>query len=76
MGADILVLGAFGCGAFENDPEVVALAYKNALSVFPNVFSAIEFAVYCTPANSTNYDVFSRVLCDGWIDEKNANGIG
>ena len=76
MGADILVLGAFGCGAFENDPEVVALAYKNALSVFPNVFSAVEFAVYCTPANSTNYDVFSRVLCDGWIDEKDANGIG
>ena len=76
MGADILVLGAFGCGAFENDPEVVALAYKNALSVFPNVFSAVEFAVYCTPANSTNYDVFSRVLCDGWIDEKDKNGIG
>ena len=75
MGADILVLGAFGCGAFENDPNVVALAYKNALSVFPNVFSIIEFAVYCNPSNTTNYEVFSHVLGDGWIAEKNKHGV-
>lgn len=59
-GADILVLGAFGCGAFENDPKVVARAYKAALQEFPRVFSKIEFAVYCTPGNSTNYDVFKK----------------
>ncbi len=61
-GADILVLGAFGCGAFQNDPEVVARAYKTAITEFPKVFDRIEFAVYCPPGNSTNYDVFSRVL--------------
>lgn len=61
-GADTLVLGAFGCGAFQNDPEVVARAYKVALQEFPKVFKHIEFAVYCTPGNSVNYDTFKRVF--------------
>ena len=62
QGADILVLGAFGCGAFRNDPEVVAKAYKTAIDVFPKVFKKIEFAVYCSPADQKNYETFSRVL--------------
>ena len=61
-GADILVLGAFGCGAFQNDPEVVAKAYKTVLQEFPKVFRQIEFAVYCPPSGSRNFDVFKRVL--------------
>ena len=61
-GADILVLGAFGCGAFQNDPEVVARAYKTVLQEFPKVFGKIEFAVFCPPGNSRNYDVFKSVL--------------
>ncbi len=61
-GADILVLGAFGCGAFHNDPEVVARAYRTALAEFPKVFEKIEFAIYCPQDASTNYDVFKRVL--------------
>ena len=67
-GADTLVLGAFGCGAFRNDPEVVARAYKVALQEFPKVFDRIEFAVYCPPGSSQNYDVFNKILgniCDG-----------
>lgn len=62
MGAEALVLGAFGCGAFENNPEVVARAYKVALQEFPNVFKQIEFAVYCSPKDSKNYDIFKKVL--------------
>lgn len=61
-GADILVLGAFGCGAFQNDPEVVARAYKTVLEEFPKVFRQIEFAVYCPPGGERNYEVFERVL--------------
>ena len=61
-GADILVLGAFGCGAFRNDPEVVARAYRTALQEFPRVFTRIEFAVYCPPGGSLNYEVFNWVL--------------
>ncbi len=61
-GADILVLGAFGCGAFQNNPEVVARAYKVALQEFPKVFKQIEFAVYCPPGKNENYEVFKRVM--------------
>lgn len=60
--ADILVLGSFGCGAFENNPEVVARAYKVALQEFHKVFRKIEFAVYCPPGGSRNYDVLKSVL--------------
>ena len=63
-GAEILVLGAFGCGAFRNNPEVVARAFKVALETFPKVFSKVEFAVYCAPGNTENYDAFKRVLLD------------
>ena len=59
-GADVLVLGAFGCGAFQNNPEVVAHAYDVAIKEFPNVFKRIEFAVYCPPGGSENYDVFKK----------------
>lgn len=61
-GADVLVLGAFGCGAFKNDPEVVARAYKVAIEEFPKVFKKIEFAVYCPATDTKNYKVFSKVL--------------
>ena len=61
-GADTLVLGAFGCGAFQNDPEVVARAYKTALQEFPKVFDLVEFDVYCPPTGSKNYEVFKSVL--------------
>ncbi len=61
-GADILVLGAFGCGAFQNNPEVVARAYKTVLQEFPKVFKQIEFAIYRPASGSKNYDVFSRIL--------------
>lgn len=61
-GAQVLVLGAFGCGAFQNNPEVVARAYKEVLEQFKGAFEHIEFAVYCSPGDTKNYEVFKRVL--------------
>ncbi len=43
--ADIIILGAFGCGAFRNNPAVVANAYKNILPDFIHQFKVIEFAI-------------------------------
>lgn len=61
-GAECLVLGAFGCGAFQNKPEIVAEAYRQILKDFDGYFRKIEFAVYCTPRDSRNYNVFREVL--------------
>ena len=60
--AEVVILGAFGCGVFRNPPEVVASAYKTVVDEFRGYFDAIEFAVYCRPGDSRNYDVFNRVL--------------
>ncbi|MBR2215820.1 MAG: TIGR02452 family protein [Selenomonadaceae bacterium] len=61
-GIDILILGAFGCGAFHNNPEAVASAYKAVLADFQGHFQEVAFAVFCTPEEKTNYEVFSKVL--------------
>lgn len=46
-GHEVLVLGAWGCGVFQNDPEKVALWFKEALETrFKNCFKRIVFAVY------------------------------
>ena len=60
-GIEVLILGAFGCGAFCNDPKVVARAAKRAVEPFKGYFKTIEFAVYCSPrAGSENYVAFAR----------------
>ena len=61
-GVDAIVLGAFGCGAFHNDPTVVAEAYKDVLEEMKGYFSLIEFAIYCRPQETANYDAFRRTL--------------
>lgn len=59
--AEVLILGAFGCGAFRNDPVVVAAAYQQTLPQFLNHFKTIEFAVYCRPEDQRNYDAFTKI---------------
>lgn len=59
-----MILGAFGCGAFSNNPEVVALANKNVLKDYLYAFENIEFAVYCSPRDDRNYRIFERAMKD------------
>lgn len=61
-GDEVVILGAFGCGAFMNRPEIVAMASKNVLPEYLHAFKTIEFAVYCKPGYSGNYDVFKSEL--------------
>ena len=59
-GAEAIVLGAFGCGAFRNDPKVVAAAASKVVAEYRHAFRAIEFAVYCRPGDTANFDAFAR----------------
>ncbi len=61
-GVEIFVTGAFGCGAFQNNPAVVAQAYKNILPDFDGYFKEIIFAIYCTPREVGNFDAFYKTF--------------
>lgn len=61
-GAETVILGAFGCGAFRNNPEVVAKAMKAAIDERRYDFIVIELAIYCSLQDERNYDIFSRVM--------------
>ncbi len=62
QGAEVMITGAFGCGAFQNPPEVVAEAMARVVEEYLYDFKVIEFAVYCSPRDTRNYDVFNRRL--------------
>ncbi len=66
-GADALVLGAFGCGAFNNPPELVAGAFRSALvdREYRRFFRRVVFAIKGRSIENNNYRVFARVLGDG-----------
>ena len=59
-----LVLGAFGCGVFGNDPERVANATCDMIEKYGKYFRHIEVPVYCgrNVTGRTNYDVFAEVF--------------
>lgn len=61
-GEEAVVLGAFGCGAFRNDPAVVAAAAATVVPRYRDRFTAIEFAVYCRPGDTRNLDAFKRAF--------------
>ena len=61
-GDEVIILGAFGCGAFMNKTEIVALAAKNVVKEYLKAFKVVEFAVYCSSKDDENYKTFDRVL--------------
>ena len=54
-GAEVIILGAFGCGAFQNSPQIVADGILQAIKQHIYDFKVIEFAIYCTPKDNQNY---------------------
>lgn len=61
---DVLVLGAFGCGVFGNDPVMVAECFRTVLKRYRQTFCEVEFAVYCPPSDDRNYQAFCGIISD------------
>lgn len=63
---DNIIVGAFGCGAFKNDPTTVAKAWKEASEAYKQFFDTIEFAVYdpmkFNVSWTNNYKIFSEII--------------
>lgn len=59
---DVVILGAFGCGAFYNSPKVVAEAMLIVIKEYLYDFKTIEFAVFCTEKDKKNYEEFKKIL--------------
>lgn len=64
MGCEALVLGAWGCGAFRNDPEVVARVFHDHLrpvgGAYAGRFRHILFAVHGRSGPQENFHAFAR----------------
>ena len=59
---EVMILGAFGCGAFGNPPEIVAKGMIRAIQDFSKAFQTIEFAIYCPPYDQRNQIAFQKLL--------------
>jgi uncharacterized protein (TIGR02452 family) len=62
-----LVLGAWGCGVFRNDPELVALAFASWLkpgTPYANAFERVVFAVFDPGGSKPNGQSFRKVFQD------------
>lgn len=64
MGHRIMILGAWGCGAFGNHADVVARLFKGVIGEdeFAGVFDRIIFGVYAKDEWDLNYVAFREVL--------------
>ena len=59
---DVLILGAFGCGAFMNPPNLVAKVFNNVMKDYIRKLEVIEYAVYCRDFETKNYDEFYKIF--------------
>jgi uncharacterized protein (TIGR02452 family) len=62
---ETLILGAWGCGVFQNEPETIAqLFYEQLQGTFKNQFKEVVFAIYSKKGKSSNafQEVFNPII--------------
>lgn len=61
---EVLILGAFGCGAFKNPPEVAAKAFYEVIdeNKYSGLFKKIVFAIKSNDTINSNFNVFYNEL--------------
>lgn len=57
-GVEVCILGAFGCGAFSNSPDVVASTFFSALKDYERDFLSVVFSIFCPKDDEYNYQAF------------------
>jgi uncharacterized protein (TIGR02452 family) len=58
-----LILGAWGCGVFRNDPILVAQLFRDALAGdFAGVFQSVTFAIYDPSRSGQVFHSFNSIL--------------
>jgi uncharacterized protein (TIGR02452 family) len=64
---DALVLGAWGCGVFQNDPGTVARIFHDYLcppGLYSHCFRQVLFSVYDRAHPPKTFEVFARQFAD------------
>ncbi len=60
---ECLILGAWGCGVFRNEPEFVAACFEELLATtYRNVFRKVVFAVYDRSKTKSSYTAFKNAF--------------
>ena len=61
---DILILGAYGCGAFGNDPKLVSETFRKILidEEYYKYFEIIHFAIFSSKNETKNLDEFKNTF--------------
>jgi uncharacterized protein (TIGR02452 family) len=65
QGCDALVLGAWGCGVFGNDPNEVAAAFAEHLQksgCFAQQFKQVSFSIPFNPKAADNTNAFRKLF--------------
>ena len=60
--AEILILGAWGCGAFRNPPQLVAEVFAVYTEKYRKNFEVIEYAVFHVEYERANYEAFKKEM--------------